>query len=66
MEFSSAKDSFTNCEVAIKRIDQISSILVARRTLRELKLLRHFKNHPNVSLISSQYLHFVYVDNFHN
>lgn len=35
--------------MAIKRIDQIKGELVARRTLRELKLLRHFRNHPNVA-----------------
>lgn len=50
--------SFANCsaatdfelghQVAIKRINQINSLLVAKRTLRELKLLRHFQGHPNV------------------
>lgn len=35
--------------VAVKRINQINSLLVARRTLRELRLLRHFHGHPNVS-----------------
>lgn len=35
-------------QVAIKRINQINSLLVAKRTLRELKLLRHFQGHPNV------------------
>lgn len=35
-------------QVAIKRINQINSVLVAKRTLRELKLLRHFQGHPNV------------------
>lgn len=34
--------------VALKRINQLNSLLVARRTLRELKLLRHFRGHPNV------------------
>jgi mitogen-activated protein kinase 7 len=34
--------------VAVKRINQINSLLVARRTLRELRLLRHFHGHPNI------------------
>lgn len=34
--------------IAIKRINQINNDLVARRTLRELRLLRHFQGHPNV------------------
>ena len=42
--------------VAIKRINQISSLLVARRTLRELKLLRHFQGHPNVISIRDLFL----------
>lgn len=45
---ASALDSYTNTLVAIKRISQLGSTLVARRTLRELKLLRHFRGHQNV------------------
>ena len=45
---SSALDCETKSYVAIKRINQIDSLLVARRTLRELKLLKHFRGHPNV------------------
>lgn len=43
-----AKDETTGLEVAIKRIGQLGTPLVAKRTLRELKLLRHFKGHENV------------------
>ena len=47
---SSALDMEDGRTIAIKRIHQLScSLLVARRTLRELKLLRHFRGHPNVS-----------------
>ena len=41
-------DTQAGHSVAIKRINQINSTLVARRTLRELCLLRHFQGHPNV------------------
>lgn len=46
--FSAAIDKSTGKSVAIKKINQLNSLLVARRTLRELKLLRHLKNHENV------------------
>ena len=46
--FSSAMDSTLGYAVAIKRINQINSNLVARRTLREIKLLKHFQGHPNI------------------
>ncbi len=42
--------------MAIKRINQINSVLVARRTLRELKLLRHFQGHPNIISIQDLFL----------
>lgn len=45
---SAAMDYQLGSQVAIKRINQINSLLVAKRTLRELKLLRHFQGHPNV------------------
>lgn len=45
---SAAMDYQLGHQVAIKRINQINSPLVAKRTLRELKLLRHFQGHPNV------------------
>ena len=36
-------------KVAIKKIKKIfTNLLLARRTLRELKLLRHLNPHPNV------------------
>lgn len=49
-----AVDTSNGQTVAIKRINQINSVLVARRTLRELKLLRHFRGHPNVPHQSHQ------------
>ena len=45
---SAAMDLEAGIPVAIKRINQINNDLVARRTLRELRLLRHFQGHPNV------------------
>lgn len=46
--FSAAYDHLSGETVAIKKINQLNSILVARRTLRELRLLRHFENHSNI------------------
>lgn len=48
---SAALDQKSGHSVAIKRINQISSLIVARRTLRELRLLRHFQGHPNIITI---------------
>lgn len=45
---ASCLDGTTGTCVAIKRISQLNSVLVARRTLRELKLLRHFLGHENI------------------
>ncbi|PJF16976.1 Mitogen-activated protein kinase [Paramicrosporidium saccamoebae] len=53
---AAAMDQQTGHAVAIKRINQISSLLVARRTLRELKLLRHFQGHPNIIAIRDLFL----------
>lgn len=50
-----ANDAINSSSVAIKRINQISNTLVARRTLRELRLLRHFKGHPNIIQILDLY-----------
>lgn len=54
--FSAAMDQHTGHSVAIKRINQINNILVARRTLRELRLLRHFHGHPNIIMIRDLFL----------
>ena len=51
-----AMDNSTGASVAIKRINQINSLLVARRTLRELKLLRHFRGHPNIITVRDLFL----------
>jgi serine/threonine protein kinase len=46
---SSAKDQLTNQNVAIKKIMKpFSTPVLAKRTYRELKLLKHLK-HENVS-----------------
>lgn len=50
-----ANDILHSSPVAIKRINQISNTLVARRTLRELRLLRHFRGHPNIIQILDLY-----------
>lgn len=53
---SSAMDSETNEKVAIKKIMHVfDNIIEAKRTLREIKLLRHF-DHENVRLILSLYI----------
>lgn len=51
-----AMDQKMGIPVAVKRINQINSPLVARRTLRELKLLRHFRAHPNIVSINDLFL----------
>lgn len=49
-------DSETNEKVAIKKIMHVfDNIIEAKRTLREIKLLRHF-DHENVRLILSLYI----------
>ena len=45
---SSAFDRATGRNVAIKKISKLTDPIVMRRTLREVKLLRHFRNAPNV------------------
>lgn len=53
---SSAVNSDTNEEVAIKKIgNAFDNMLDAKRTLREIKLLCHM-NHENVSLVGSSVL----------
>jgi len=45
----SANDAVTGEQVAIKKVaDVFSDLFDAKRTLRELKLLRHFNGHENV------------------
>lgn len=44
----SAKDNITQQEVAIKRIPNLDNNIVLLRTLRELKLLKHFRNQQNI------------------
>lgn len=53
---SAAMDHKLGHSVAIKRINQISSLLIARRTLRELRLLRHFQGHPNIISIRDLFI----------
>ena len=48
---SSAKNEETGTDVAIKKISKVfEKKIIAKRTLRELKLLRHFNGHENVCL----------------
>lgn len=44
----SALDTQTNKLVAIKRISNLSNSIILTRTLREIQLLKHFSNHPNI------------------
>ncbi len=48
-QISSAKDTKTGGEVAIKKVTKIfDKPILAKRALRELKLLKHFNGHENV------------------
>lgn len=52
-----ATDNLLGRNVAIKKVSQIgSTILIAKRTLRELKLLRHFHGHPNIVGIQGAFM----------
>lgn len=54
--FSAAVNSETREEVAIKKIgNAFDNIIDAKRTLREIKLLRHM-DHDNVSIASYQFV----------
>ena len=56
---SAALDTETNEEVAIKKIgNAFDNRIDAKRTLREIKILRHM-DHPNVILLSFSTYHFV-------
>jgi serine/threonine protein kinase len=45
------KNSETGQEFAIKRISKVfERRIIAKRTLRELKLLKHFGGHENVNI----------------
>lgn len=55
---SSAKDQLTNQNVAIKKIMKpFSTPVLAKRTYRELKLLKHLK-HENVGYPNSSQIHY--------
>lgn len=45
----SAYDKKLQKKVAIKKITKLNDSIVLKRTLRELKLLKFFKDSPNVS-----------------
>jgi serine/threonine protein kinase len=46
---SACKDTELGIQVAIKKINKIfEKRILAKRTLRELKLLRHFNKHENI------------------
>jgi mitogen-activated protein kinase 7 len=47
---SAAHDNITNTEVAIKKLTSVfQKPILAKRALREIKLLRHFAGHENVT-----------------
>lgn len=49
---SAAHDMSTNQDVAIKKVQNVfQKPILAKRALREIKLLRHFAGHENVILI---------------
>mgnify|MGYP000476954744 FL=1 len=55
---SSAVNSETNEEVAIKKIpNAFDNMIVAKRTLREIKILGHM-NHENVRFLFGNYICF--------
>ena len=45
---TSAANITTRYKVAIKKIMKLGDLIVAKRTLRELRLLRHFHGHANI------------------
>jgi serine/threonine protein kinase len=48
---SAAVNNLTNEGVAIKKVTNVfSKKILAKRALREIKLLQHFRGHRNVSL----------------
>lgn len=48
---SAAKNTETGEQVAIKKVTKVfEKNILAKRALREVKLLRHFNGHENVSL----------------
>lgn len=50
--FSAAQDSATGDGVAVKKVTNVfSKKILAKRALREIKLLQHFRGHRNVCLI---------------
>lgn len=49
INFSSFKHETSGEKVAIKKLKKIfSNLLLAKRSLRELKILRHLSGHPNI------------------
>jgi serine/threonine protein kinase len=49
---SSAKDNKTGHDVAIKKVQKVfEKTILAKRALREIKLLRHFNGHENVFIL---------------
>ena len=51
---SAAADDETKKDVAIKKVNKVfDRKILAKRTLRELKLLRHFCNHENIISIQN-------------
>ncbi|KAI9136677.1 kinase-like domain-containing protein [Paraphysoderma sedebokerense] len=50
--FSASRNVETGQEVAVKRVTKVfDKTILAKRALREIKLLRHFNNHENITSI---------------
>jgi mitogen-activated protein kinase 7 len=48
--FCAARDKQTDTDVAIKKVTNVfQKPILAKRALREIKLLRHFANHENIT-----------------
>ena len=59
---SAAQDSVTGDGVAVKKVTNVfSKKILAKRALREIKLLQHFRGHRNVCLICLPFNGFRYV-----
>ena len=58
---SSARDNQAQIDVAIKKVHNVfQKPILAKRALREIKLLRHFAGHENVPFFNLDYLYLGY------
>lgn len=55
---SAAREPTTDRTVAIKKVTRVfDKLILAKRALREIKLMRHFNGHDNVSTPTSRENH---------